>query len=163
MTLNDLSKANIAVTLFDACRQTEDQKRCEQAYTELFRYLYRAAYNRWPDLAEDVTQHALLLVHQHIARCANPAAFRSFGCFSCCGHGSVILVSFSSAASLAPSPPVRSVVLAVRSVNTGNRRLLGEVLLSCCCSPTLEVRIVVRRNGWLCCQHSDDQRLVQSW
>lgn len=76
-----LIKGQYNVALFDACRQTEDQKRCEQAYTELFRYLYRAAYNRWPDLAEDVTQQALLLIHQHIARCTNPAAFRSFALF----------------------------------------------------------------------------------
>jgi RNA polymerase sigma factor (sigma-70 family) len=74
-------KGQYNIVLFDACRQTHDQKRCEQAYTELFHYLYRAAYNRWPDLAEDVTQQALLLVHEHIARCANPAAFRSFALF----------------------------------------------------------------------------------
>jgi len=69
------------LALYEACRQTEDPTRRERAYGELFRYLFRAAYNRWPDLAADVTQRALLLVHEQIERCRKPGAFLAFALF----------------------------------------------------------------------------------
>ena len=67
-----------ALVLYGACRQSEDMAKREQAYQELFRLLYRAAYNRWPNIAEDVTQRALMLVYEQIDRCRLPGAFVSF-------------------------------------------------------------------------------------
>lgn len=69
------------LVLYKACRQTEDRELREQAYGELFRYLYRAAHNRWPDLAEDVTQRALVLVYEQIERCRQPGAFLAFALY----------------------------------------------------------------------------------
>lgn len=66
------------VILYEACRQTENPDRRERAYHELFRYLFRIAYNRWPDLAEDVTQRALLLIYEQMDRCRNPGTFLAF-------------------------------------------------------------------------------------
>jgi len=67
--------------LYEACRQTEDPERRERAYGELFRCLFRAAYNRWPDLAEDATQRALLLVYEQIDRCRSPGTFLAFALY----------------------------------------------------------------------------------
>ncbi len=64
--------------LYEACRQDEDPHRREQAYRELHRYLYRAAHNRWPELAEDATQRALVLVYEQIECCREPGAFLAF-------------------------------------------------------------------------------------
>jgi RNA polymerase sigma factor (sigma-70 family) len=69
------------MVLYEACRQTKDPHRRERAYHELFRYLFRAAYNRWPDLAEDVTQRALVLVCAQIDRCRHPVAFLAFALY----------------------------------------------------------------------------------
>ncbi len=69
------------IVLYQACRQTRDPHRRERAYHELFRYLFRAAYNRWPDLAEDVTQRALVLVYEQIDRCRHPGAFLAFALY----------------------------------------------------------------------------------
>jgi RNA polymerase sigma factor (sigma-70 family) len=66
------------IALYEACRQTNDLDRREQAYTDLFRYLYRVAYNRWPDLAGDLAQRALVLVCEQIERCQSPATFLMF-------------------------------------------------------------------------------------
>jgi len=66
------------LTLYQACRQASDPARRERGYYELSRFLYRAAHNRWPELAQDATQRALLLVYQQIERCHEPAAFLAF-------------------------------------------------------------------------------------
>jgi RNA polymerase sigma factor (sigma-70 family) len=76
--LNRLIRHHYTRILYEACRQTEDLGRRERAYHELFRYLFRAAYNRWPELAEDVTQQALVLVCEQIDRCRHPGAFLTF-------------------------------------------------------------------------------------
>jgi RNA polymerase sigma-70 factor, ECF subfamily len=76
--LERLIKNYYIAALHAACRQTEDLDRHERGYQELFRHLYRAAYNQWPDLAEDVTQQALLLVYEQIDRCREPVAFLAF-------------------------------------------------------------------------------------
>lgn len=73
-----LAKHYYVIAMYDACRQAEDQDRREQGYHELFRYLFRAAYNRWPELAEDATQRALVLVYEQIDRCRNPGTFLAF-------------------------------------------------------------------------------------
>jgi len=67
--------------LYRACQQDGDLDRRERAYYELFRYLFRAAYNRWPELAEDVTQRALVLVYEQIDRCRHPGAFLAFALY----------------------------------------------------------------------------------
>ncbi len=64
--------------LYESCQQTKDLARREQGYRELFCYLFRAAYNRWPEMAEDVTQRALVLIHEQIDRCQHPGAFLAF-------------------------------------------------------------------------------------
>jgi len=62
-------------TLYNACQDVRQQ---EQAYMELHYYLYRIAYSRRPDLAEDATQKALLLVYEQIDTCRSPDTFLRF-------------------------------------------------------------------------------------
>jgi RNA polymerase sigma-70 factor (ECF subfamily) len=69
---------NYTTALYEACRQTQDLERRERAYSELHRLLFRAAYNRWPELAEDATKRALVLVYEQIDRCRSPGAFVAF-------------------------------------------------------------------------------------
>ncbi len=76
--LEKQTRLQYTVALYEACRQDEDPARRERGYRELFCYLYRAAYNRWPELAEDVTQRALLLVYEQIDHCRHPCAFLAF-------------------------------------------------------------------------------------
>jgi len=64
--------------LYDACR---DVCRQEQAYMELHYYLHRIACHRRPDVAEDATQEALLLVLEQIDTCHNPRTFLRFAQF----------------------------------------------------------------------------------
>lgn len=66
------------IALHKSCLQSEDRALRERAYTDLFHYLYRAAYNKWPDMAEDATQRALMLVFEQIETCRMPAAFLYF-------------------------------------------------------------------------------------
>jgi len=72
------AKHHYTIATYKACRQDQDQDRREQGYCELSRYLFRAAYNRWPELAEDATQRALILVYEQIDRCRNPGTFLAF-------------------------------------------------------------------------------------
>jgi RNA polymerase sigma factor (sigma-70 family) len=76
-----LAKHRYTMALYEACRQAEHQDRCERGYHELFRFLFRAAHNRWPELAEDATQRALLLVYEQIDRCRNPGTFLAFALY----------------------------------------------------------------------------------
>lgn len=76
-----LAKHYYAIAMYEACRQDEDHDRREQGYYELSRYLFRAAYNRWPELAEDATQRALLLVYEQIGRCRSPGTFLAFALY----------------------------------------------------------------------------------
>jgi len=73
-----LTKHHYTIALYQACRQSDNPDRRERAFYELHRYLYRAAFNRWPELAEDAAQQALLLVHEQINRCREPGAFLAF-------------------------------------------------------------------------------------
>lgn len=73
-----LTKHHYSIALYQACRQANDLARRERGYHELFRFLFRAAYNRWPELAEDATQRALLLVYEQIDRCRSPGTFPAF-------------------------------------------------------------------------------------
>jgi RNA polymerase sigma factor (sigma-70 family) len=76
-----LTKHRYTMALYEACRQTEDLDRRERGYHELFRFLFRAAYNKWPELAEDAMQRALLLVYKQIDRCQNPGTFLAFALY----------------------------------------------------------------------------------
>ena len=60
-TFVQLAKYHYSAPLYAACLQTQLQQ-TRIAFGELYRLLYRAAYNRWPELAEDATQRALVLV-----------------------------------------------------------------------------------------------------
>jgi RNA polymerase sigma factor (sigma-70 family) len=73
-----LIKHHYTIALYHACWQTEDLDRRERGYCELFRFLFRAACNRWPELAEDATQRALVLVYEQIDRCQSPGTFLAF-------------------------------------------------------------------------------------
>ncbi len=77
-TLRRQAKHQYTIALYKACRQCEDSRRRERAYRDLHHYLYRAAYNRWPELAEDATQRALVLVYEQIDRCRQPDTFLAF-------------------------------------------------------------------------------------
>lgn len=76
-----LARHHYARALFAACDPAADPDRRELAYTELLRYLHCAAYNRRPDLADDVAQRALLLVVEQLPRCREPGAFFTFALF----------------------------------------------------------------------------------
>jgi len=73
-----LAKHYHSITLYEACRQSENLDRREQGYRELHRLLFHIAYNRWPELAEDTTQRTLLLVYEQIDRCQHPGTFLAF-------------------------------------------------------------------------------------
>lgn len=66
-----------SVVLCESCRDS-DRCRQEQAYTELHTYLYRIAYHRWPEIAEDAAQEAIWLVFRDIAKVKKPGAFLYF-------------------------------------------------------------------------------------
>jgi RNA polymerase sigma-70 factor, ECF subfamily len=73
--------SHYSLLLYAACRQSDDLERQSQAYRDLHAYLYRVACQRRPDLADDVTQRALLLIYQQIERCREPKAFLQFALF----------------------------------------------------------------------------------
>jgi RNA polymerase sigma factor (sigma-70 family) len=79
--LKQLALRCYADSLYAACRQNEDLGRRECGYTDLFHYLYQVAYRRWPDLAEEATQRALLLIYEQIDRCRMPASFLIFALY----------------------------------------------------------------------------------
>ena len=73
-----LAKHHYAIAMYEACRQVRDQDRREQGYHELSHYLFRAACRQWPELAEDASQRALVLVYEQIDRCRSPGTFLAF-------------------------------------------------------------------------------------
>ena len=75
------TKHHYTIALYEACRQPQDTRRREQGYGELYRLLYRAAYKRRPELAEDAAQRALLTIFEQINRCRRPGAFIAFALF----------------------------------------------------------------------------------
>ena len=71
-----------ATLLHTSCAQTVDPRQRAQAYTELHRYLYYNACQRYPHLSpEDLAQGALQLVYQQLDRCHTPGAFFTFALF----------------------------------------------------------------------------------
>ena len=79
--IEKLAKHHYTIALYQACRQSKNPERRERAYYELHRYLYRAAFNRRPELAEDAAQQALILVFEQIDRCREPGAFLAFALY----------------------------------------------------------------------------------
>jgi RNA polymerase sigma-70 factor (ECF subfamily) len=79
--LRRLAQHEYTLALYAACRQTQDAVRRETAYRELHALLYRAALHRWPELAEDAAQRALVLVYEQIDRCREPGAFVAFALY----------------------------------------------------------------------------------
>ena len=78
--LDRLIIARYTELLYYGCLQGGDDLR-ERAYADLRRYLFRAAFNRWGERADDIAQLALLLICEQIGRCNNPRAFLSFAMF----------------------------------------------------------------------------------
>jgi RNA polymerase sigma factor (sigma-70 family) len=78
INLDQLIRLQYKLALYEACRQTVDLDRRQRAWSDLHRYLYRAAYNHWPDLAEQVAQQALILIYEKLDTCRNPAAILAF-------------------------------------------------------------------------------------
>jgi RNA polymerase sigma-70 factor (ECF subfamily) len=76
-----LAQHQYTIALYQACRQAQDSALRERAYRELHRLLYRAATRRWPELAEDSAQRALVLVYEQIDRCRDPGAFVAFALY----------------------------------------------------------------------------------
>lgn len=77
----DPSRAAMLVysqALHGACSGGEGRQRQNQAYGELFRYLYDGARRRYPEIAEDATQRASERVFALFARCHTPGAFLAF-------------------------------------------------------------------------------------
>lgn len=79
--IEQMVKNVYTTALYDACRQRNNPDIRERAYSELSRYLYRAAFRRWPEHAEDITQQALLRIHQRIDQCRQPERFRAFAVY----------------------------------------------------------------------------------
>ena len=79
--LRTLALQEYTLILYKACRQSNDQSQREQAFAELHRFIYRTAVSKWPDMAEDLAQQALLLVHEQIESCRKPGAFLKFALF----------------------------------------------------------------------------------
>lgn len=67
-----------ATMLYESCRQGSDQARRERAYNDLSRFLYRFAYKRLPERAEELVNQTLLVVYERIDECREPGAFLSF-------------------------------------------------------------------------------------
>lgn len=74
-TLGVYSKA-----LHEACANSGDEVKQERGYLELGRYLYGLAYHRYrnPSFCEEVSQHALSLIFEHVGSCRKPVAFLAF-------------------------------------------------------------------------------------
>ncbi|HEU4321688.1 MAG TPA: sigma-70 family RNA polymerase sigma factor [Roseiflexaceae bacterium] len=66
------------LALYRACSGEEGPARKELAYTELHRYLFEAARQRYPEIADDVTQSALERTVAAFGRCRQPVAFLAF-------------------------------------------------------------------------------------
>lgn len=76
--INEIDLQHYTAILYEACQQTKDRARREQGYQELHRYLYRAAYQRWPAVAQTGTQRALVLIYEQLDRCPDPRMFLAF-------------------------------------------------------------------------------------
>jgi RNA polymerase sigma factor (sigma-70 family) len=76
--LEQIARDRYSRVLWEMCRQSAAADCREQAYAELQRYLYRAAYNRRPELAAEAVQRALELIVAQVEYCRHPGAFLTF-------------------------------------------------------------------------------------
>jgi RNA polymerase sigma factor (sigma-70 family) len=67
-----------SLALHTACSGGEGAERQNRAYTELFRYLYDIAFQRYPGAHEEVAQRALVHIYTSFERCRQPGAFLAF-------------------------------------------------------------------------------------
>ncbi|NJR72294.1 MAG: sigma-70 family RNA polymerase sigma factor [Gammaproteobacteria bacterium] len=74
----DRIKLHYSLALYQACYFGPLELRTI-AYTDLHQYLYAIARSsRWADHAEDISNRAIVLVHEQINRCEKPNAFLMF-------------------------------------------------------------------------------------
>jgi DNA-directed RNA polymerase specialized sigma24 family protein len=64
--------------LYRACSGAEGGRRQEQGYSELYRFLARAAARRYTRVAAEATQHAVERVYLSFERCRQPETFLAF-------------------------------------------------------------------------------------
>jgi RNA polymerase sigma factor (sigma-70 family) len=67
-----------SLALHAACSGGEGAERQNRAYTELFRYLYDIAFQRYSGAHEEITQRALVQIYTAFERCRQPGAFLAF-------------------------------------------------------------------------------------
>jgi RNA polymerase sigma factor (sigma-70 family) len=67
-----------SLTLHAACSGGDGVERQNRAYTELFRYLYDIALQRYPSAHEEIAQQALAHIYTTFERCRQPGAFLAF-------------------------------------------------------------------------------------
>jgi len=65
-------------SLYEACSGRQGERRQDQAYDELFRYLYALARARYPLIYEDIAQQAIERVYQRFSQCRDAGTFLSF-------------------------------------------------------------------------------------
>ncbi len=78
---NDLERLIVRqyfALLCDACLQPEPIDLRERAYGDLAHYLYRIAYNKWRDVAEEAMQRTLLLIYEKQDQCRGRMTFNGF-------------------------------------------------------------------------------------
>jgi RNA polymerase sigma factor (sigma-70 family) len=71
----EVTRGVYSETLYKACNDPVEQ---EQAYKELYRYLYKIALNKQRDIAKDVAQEALALTFEKMDQCHTPKTFLGF-------------------------------------------------------------------------------------
>jgi RNA polymerase sigma factor (sigma-70 family) len=64
--------------LHPACLGALGEKKRKRGFEELATYLYRLAHWKWPHIAEDAVQEALVRVYDRVDQCRNPGAFLAF-------------------------------------------------------------------------------------
>jgi RNA polymerase sigma factor (sigma-70 family) len=64
--------------LYKACSGSEGDTRRNQAYAELWHYLYSVARRRYFEIAEDAAQRAAERAYTHFGDCRDPGAFLAF-------------------------------------------------------------------------------------
>jgi RNA polymerase sigma factor (sigma-70 family) len=64
--------------LHPACRGALGEQKRNRGFEELATYLHRLAHRKWPQIAEDAVQEALVTVYDRVEQCRNPGAFLAF-------------------------------------------------------------------------------------
>jgi len=64
--------------LHPACLGTLGEQKRERSFEELATYLHRLAHWKWPHIAEDAVQEALVTVCERVEHCRKPGAFLAF-------------------------------------------------------------------------------------